>query len=540
MKKFTFFLIDDEPNNHLQFIRMLELHRYLTPCDGAPKLHTSSLELLGWNKDESRCMNFKVVTSNYNEDIGYTYCMAIESFEKDKELFDFYVFDLNFGGSTTLNPTHESNECDQAKAYSSNGSPKAMLFAGNDFLDLTPDDRFKIVYSVTPENLGFLAAIKGRPNTVVIKVATSGLGHFSIRTAENHAFEKLDQHLRIRQVAILNRQPLSVRERIMSRLVDTADLIEIRDADEGDILDQAGDDQAIEFWSLQTLFPKQVNIVAEREEAAHKRKAVAYIREVVQPDFRWLIWWSLAAHANPQGESRGDRIDCFRWRVNTLKQLDSPDIVQGKKAQVYRDKKISNFSSCTDTLLDGRALSIFPDVTAKLAIGKLRSDVVQSWTKLGMFQDAGIEPGEFLVKDWANWGVYALDIWYIYHIAHSNKRHLGARSCSLEVAALDDRLEFVFKYDSSTEHLTQKELTDRMAGAQLSANQAFSYPDLRISTDGIEDIVNLICKRYAADFEFTLGPLKLSATPAREVLVTSVPEPNTTSCYRFVVHGKIA
>jgi hypothetical protein len=166
--------------------------------------------------------------------------------------------------------------------------------------------------------------------------------------------------------------------------------------------------------------------------------------------------------------------------------------------------------------------------------------VAKSWIKLGMFEDRGIQPSKDRVKEWAEWGVYALDIWYIYRIALSNMKHMGAKTCSMAVTALDDRIEFVFKYDSSTEHLLPEELTLLMAGAQSNANQAFSYPDLRISTDGIEDIVNLICKRYAADFEFTLGSLRLSATPAKEVLVTQVPEPNIRGYYRVVVRGKLA
>ena len=143
-------------------------------------------------------------------------------------------------------------------------------------------------------------------------------------------------------------------------------------------------------------------------------------------------------------------------------------------------------------------------------------------------------------KGVGQWGVYALDIWYIYHIALSNKAHMGAKTCSLEVTARRRIASSLFSSTTRPPAIYREELTLLMARAQSDANQAFSYPDLRISTDGIEDIVNLICKRYAADFEFTLGSLRLSVTPAKEVLVRRVPEPNIWGYYRVVVRGKLA
>lgn len=259
---------------------------------------------------------------------------------------------------------------------------------------------------------------------------------------------RIDEYLLKRQVEVCQNQSLE-------KLIELKSIVEQWTEEkcprcDEELIPDVSNKSKVEYWSLITLFPKQVLSIKSSKNFEENQR---YLLEILRSDFRFLIWWVLSNHVNPLSyETDSDKVRNFKNRLMVLKHLDFSNLEEiNEKASNY--KGISSFEYFNDRKENGISMVDHTDVPKNTQIHKLRDKVVEVYKSsikhhkpyiinevvLGkntekfteicrssaseMWKEECPITGGDIVKMWAKWyGIYALDVLFIFEIAMLNKK----------------------------------------------------------------------------------------------------------------------
>lgn len=282
MKCFMLTIIDDQglDTGYGRFLKLLYKNQYLRSDDFELLQEDYYSEGLGKNKFENS-LSFRIYTHNYGDaGIKITFCEALEDFNKRKDEFDIFVFDLNFieQDGNSFYPLHSSNSCNTSSLFEKHlplqdvtKSRKSTYIAGLEFYQLLdPSQKPKIIYSAADQTATLRSSLKlfnsRLSDTYIVSVIAPEdvTKHSDDPFAKSHddvvrAFDAIDTYIQTRQIQIINRQsPEKIRT--FSNLVTSWDNYSVPQADDPLIPDDGENENSAEnCWCLRTLFPKQVN-----------------------------------------------------------------------------------------------------------------------------------------------------------------------------------------------------------------------------------------------------------------------------------------
>ena len=459
--------------------------------------------------DNSLAMSYKVL----NPLTGYDFDKATKYLDRNKDSYDFYLIDLwlnEVGFRPTTGYTDKIRNLDEYV----DEAKKPEFVAGLEFIKYLEKNRKpKIFYTAfdTPRKLiRYLNLIKSRWDDILLTELT--------KKTYNAEFEKhLDKYLRQRQVEIIYSQPIDFRKELKDRL-DKPD-----SWSKYDILD---DKEEESYWSLRTLFPKQINRMESGEDPDSMKQ---YIENILDLDWRRLISdgrEGLLVHPTKE------RLEYF---LKGVEDLDFEEIT-AKATGLY--KRFTDLKHFTTNIQDLRNLRDFI-LTAKTTNKEIEQDyyinceptATAAKDKADYTGQSLIDYFQELLLDYTwdeifsgcveicrEYGIYPFDIAYISHIAFHNERHNARPKFCIKKKG--ETIQFIWSYPESAEEVFKEDLT---LYRKLSSDS--NQEPKRLSDCGYADICKIICWRYNGTVEFSSGTKSFIARRVSRVTVESRTSP---------------
>lgn len=521
MRRFEFVIVDDQhsEDGYDRFIQLLRRRCYLLKRE---VWLSEERESRGWNLDTVQPMHFRVLTSYiYGRDQGFSFCEALDLFQRDKDRFDFYVFDLDFS-SGRMNPTMRSggrrlNECPEALLYDdpnrqakdASATHKSPALAGLSFLLRTGlDDRPKFICSAAERAAEFrryLALLEARLRDVFLIEVDPKI--YSVLSEDTtRAFDALDRYLRSRQARVLNILPPEFRKRLVER-VQSREGLDVADIPAGPSSREVAND----CWSLRTLFPREIIIVEAGAEGAKSEQDALVDLLLGRRDWAALMRDGLLNHPIELKE----RVDEYIERTVAIDFR-----VEGNAPRAYRPltalpafRKIvealpnananaqCDLQSLRDTIIEGHEESCLVEFLGPGPAGGMR--VCDYFGSLGVRDPVA-------VTSWCkNFGVYPMDLGYVSHIAfHNARRHSPGASVEFTCSKLgEDKLWLEWRCDGVVPAAVFSQ-DSKMASKVREASQR---PEC-LWDEGFGDLARIVCGRYKGILEFASGRCRLRAT----------------------------
>jgi len=395
---------------------------------------------------------------------------------KSKQDYDIYVIDI-----------------DLSNAKFADGFDYTEL-AGLYFLDETQINHSpKILYSGSPkteELFKYLNMFRKRLiDAIPIRVEDQKL---SDEASRNKLEQRIDLYFKKRQIAVIYLQNHTVKRSLIHKVNNSQwdDLC----------VPDNGEESCEEYWSIRTLFPKQVLQIEtasessdylpegyhdqEREQNLIEENKL-YILSILRSDWRELMKKGFLNHP--------DTTKLDNLAIDTVKDLEFT--IEGTKISSHY-KLLTKY-----------------DQWNHLSGGdSLRDNVIKD---IPMYFD--LEPFTLAAPSWQlelenwckNFGIYPHDIKYLSYIASINKRHVNDVTPSLEVQRdnIAGVLKFVWTYNGvKEEKLRADKLKDKI-------ESAFSGKRNVLEDAGITDLIKILCFRYRGGVEFRGGSVKIITTP---------------------------
>jgi hypothetical protein len=499
VKQFRFVIVDDRggQDGYERFIAQLKHRKYLREAETRLSLDPATL---GWNVDDQP-MRFRILTSDiHRSGLGFSFCKALDVFDREKELFDFFVFDLAFVHGA-MDPTNCHEECAEARLYQNpelqvteaSAGEKSRYLGGLSFLLRTElDSRPKLICSAAAQTEVFrqslnLLSDRLRDIFFVEPDVSSYADRTTAAPTTERAFAALDRYLRSRQVRVVSRLSSAVRTAVVSRLTTGAEL------DTPDIVELG--EEAGEGWSLRTLFPRECRLIEEEGDEAAKNTVLELLTG--RRDWPALIGnGGLLDHPNPAKIDVAEHFEAARnldFGVDVgkpyrpLTKLRS----RGVLFEPGRQAMLADLVVLAGAAAGGQEWRE-PDCLVQFLPSSDRPVSIADY-----FGSLGLTRPYVSLKSWCkNFGLYPMDIAYVSHIAHHNDRHSDSRGVRFSVARNQTlRFEWLYELPAASDVFDdESRLVHRIVDAARR-------PQI-LGDEGFGDIARIVCWRYRGTLEF--------------------------------------
>jgi hypothetical protein len=549
MKYHKIAIIDDQGlgTGFDRFLKLLLKNDYLRHDDFSLVQKPSYDDGLGMN-EKPNSMQFRIYTHNYG-DLGFqkSFSEALIDYRERCNSFDIHIYDLNFidKSGNSFYPLHDENTCSVSESFVEGldvvdvtESQKSTYIAGLEFYHCAPPSKSpKIIYSAADETATLRSSVKlfnsRLFDTFVVDVmAPEKVGDNDPFANSNddikRVFSSIDTYLRSKQIQIISRQSAKVIE----GLIELVKNLNEHNIDEADIPNIPSKDLANkEYWSLRSLFPKQVNQIAQSTDIQENKK---YILNILNNKFPDIVFWLLFNHGE---DERGTEIDKLtqeeiQKKLNFFDQVDFDTVA--KKAESYI--KLSDISEVNElvnknTSERGKHL----DDLRTAVVSKYKSFEF-NYQEIGFLEPKsfkGINIGNDYLKKFAQYGIYIGDLVFIKKIAEANKHHCNADTVHLNIKVDDSISEMEIEYIFND--------ADRFEGIRSIKGKIQSYFEseryfgkFELRQLGIEDLLEIMIKRYNAEGKIQIG--KESVWLNAEALINR--EQKKKVSYKFILKSK--
>ncbi len=540
MKKFKFCIVDDQGPTAQGFTRILNLlkrHNYLIDYGNYNSIQISDNQDMesgfGWNEEKQQSMDFRVFSSKLkirpivrsenlvSQKNGFTFCEAFETFFNEVDVYDFYVFDINFDVGA-MDPTSSENQCKEALKYSAKSAPQKTEAGRYSFLEpLLKISRLQsrpiFVYSAAPETQQIRSFIDSSAFYKSVCIMEIESGSYSL-DADNPFFQ-LDSYLRNKQKKLLHYQSPDFLEELIERVENDLDWDkpDIPDCDEND------------HWSLKTLFPRQINSIEAcnavlNRKMPHYGRLLSKIEEhkkeisiICQADWRTLCGKLFNHPLSPNTEN--NKIDIVKDLVNSL----DFKIESGPKKIEEKYSRLTDLPVYEKNELNKLRLFTIKNVQF---IG--RDNVIQYFSE--------IEDRDNWLPCWEdyarNFGIYPIDIAYLNHIAQLNSNHFENISCpevTIQKTKNASVLEMKWLYPSLPDNENIFDENGKLF-KKMNADRTGVLKD-----EGISDFCNIVCWRYKGTFQFQSGGKSLIVDGNKGVKAMDTKSKNSETFYRVTI-----
>lgn len=524
MKRHRGFLLDDE-NTFKMFLEVLANSFYLIRSkEGAVFSPTFDEDKKGWNKIADQCIDVRCVTAEYqgSRGIGWSFSEAFEYLCSSKEDFDFFVFDLQLQKSP-LNPlsVDSSNErlslCNEARKYEwSKDKPERYILtevtAGLSFVvQVLNLKRPCIIYSAvdkTRDVRDLLKLVAGDLPIYIVNVSSSNVEAVERKTVPDDsslkaALEGLDSYLRRRQTEVVNMLTGNERDTLVSRINQIVRNNTFDQADIADIPDRR--DAGQDFWSLRSLFPKQINIIQYRQDETEIKCAVDEVSRILKADWRELMSIGILNH--PASE----KPYIYHWTLDAARELTVyQDFEKVKKTQGYKQlSQLPEFSDDTESLRNliaggGQNSDHYMVNYRPYSVKKSCADYFSGLPSSKEFEFDAVVDWFLELGIWStNFGIYPFDLAYISHIVYQNSHHqngASAKDILFAVRRTNESVSLLWRYPE----IVPLRNLGRMSDKLNDANDCLNI----LQDEGYGDIGRIVCWRYR-------GAIKLESENAR-------------------------
>lgn len=496
MKKFKILILDDETFNNTSkgWFRVIDYvlgnRKYLKEPSEV------SLE-----QNSTKLRNSEPLDIFFYQPIKYSYDAIIEKLSENdcavQSKCDIFFVDIDWKNSFS------KNFSDDPSLQEINEGKIPVHLAGLNILNvLVKNDKPKIVFSGSDKTESARKLFKLLDKRVltddILIGELTGAGENSY---VNEVEAKIDTYLQSRQIAIINCQPQKLIKQL-SDIVKEWNSGNVAQADEPLIPDDGKDCENKEScWSLRTLFPKQVNRIELGIDVEENKD---YILNVLNNfNFPAIIYWLLFDHGKNENKTIDNLTEKeIEDRLNVLNQIDFPII--SNKATAYQ--KLSEIEG----------VSGFPEIlnTCRMnALTKLRETIATKFCPsftFKMTKNNGAMTGTSTystltseeVKCFAEYGVYVGDVVFIQKIADANKHHCSASSITTNIVIESGEMtiEYVFCNTNGVGNING--LVDKI-NAYFNSERYFGT--FQLQQEGIEDLLEIMCKRYKAEGKIQIG-----------------------------------
>jgi hypothetical protein len=488
MRKFNFLVIDDKHKNDEGWYRIFEYvliaDDYLVPGQVKGELLDAKQTVLQKQKSsKTTAMNYMVLSS----ETGFNFNSSCNYLVKHEPEFDFFFIDidLRFGGFLK-NAIMDNDYL---------GHPE---LAGFQFIQLLPLTKRPIFYfsgaraEKINETLMNLKIWGSRLSDVCFgKIEMSPIPEDLLEFAFdeptnfiNQIYDRIDKYMYGIQFNVCSRLDIATSNKLCSIILSN----NMRQFDEPII---PCPEKIGEYWTLRTLFPKQVNKIELNKITAEKHRG--YILDMLQTDWRKLMCSfaepkqskSTSFHGLLRHPGNITHIDKFLDAVEyseltETKKVPHWDYIQVTKLKEYQDFKESALNS------HGQHNN-FSKIAKKInnIIGD-SSYCDSKWKEVKIADAKNI---------WAeNYGILPTDILHVHKIVLHNADTYE-----------NDLSEFKYRQTPDRKTITFEWLFSKSFFVSLQAERrVFSLIDNDVkvlSTAGVPDICKLACARYKGQFE---------------------------------------
>ncbi len=337
----------------------------------------------------------------------------------------------------------------------------------------------------------------------------------------------IDAYLQTRQIAIINRQTADKIQELNNIVKSWKGNVDR--ADETLIPDSATDTNPENYWSLRTLFPKQVNRIGVGIDVEENKN---YIYEVLNElNFRKIYKWIVFNH----GVIDGININtlCTENKELVANRLAAIRYIKSEPNLCVSDKSDGDYKVFS-TILDSN-LETFPNECLNNIRAKIKcSEKKKSHTNTIVFINNSKKMNktfedEGLIKSLAEFGVYIGDISFMYcSIKTDNKHHFTNPPLDynpkLEIKAEyieEDKGRLIpssltvtvsIENGGDTAKFEKWEKEDSLqAEATKIERKLMDNPyNIVLRQQAIKDFVGLFINRYKADVEIQFGKKRLT------------------------------
>ncbi len=586
LKKFKLSIIDDSIDKENGYDRFIEGVLFPGKYLRESKIHLNDflLDNNGIIEQDGSDLFIKVYSNKH-----YTFCTAYKDFNEKRDEFDVYVFDLKFKnnkmdptykvGFGSYNERERVNICPEAKMYplptgdrepadkdflqsfQQTKDTKSRYLAGLSFLMNTSlDKKPKLIYSAATENKDILNALKlfyERLKDIIIVDS-----NFQDEEQKSGVYNFIDFYIYTRQIEIINRQRLDTINEL-KKIVHELEKEDVNNEVDKLLIPDDGNPETEDAnrWSLRTLFPRQINSIEDGVENWEIFKQ--QVLEILQNDFRKLVWWILFNHGNLENDTKIKKLNVFKNRFEALREMDFSETTDiSKKSESYKQYKISSFPCFTDKNESGNELSENDFAKDKInsKLSNLRKEISDKWIEYikdnpeikeytGIIENiskstiksdevVSISCGNDLIKELAKYGIHIFDIAFVYQIASSNKSKCGAKNVYLKTAYHDKKIELFFIYDSKEDWIKNNSNRDKsLESVKIIIDKSRKNQKLQLIEKGMGEIFTLAVKRYKGIFEFIVGDRRLVCNDKE-----ALPDDNNIGTnnvyYKITINGK--
>ena len=327
----------------------------------------------------------------------------------------------------------------------------------------------------------------------------------------------IDRYLRHYQLVTIRRQSYEKRTALRNRIYKKDPHA---DWDTPDI--EYNDGERIVYWSLRTLFPKQINRI-ERG-AADSDEMAGCIESILWVDWRVQMRGFLNHPLERAFKNRNDLKTARRFVYGLDFKTESNARIYKRITALpdYKDK--AAVPNLRDKILKARINHQPPDRAYLLDYfypGKENSDdgsisLVDYFRKLA--------PEENWVENWEsicrNIGIYPPEIAYISHIAHHNTRHL--LDCPPP--------QFRFRFEAGGRAVAFSWHYERPASPDIFNSSSKLYEKFDAANKhsatlrdaGMTDIAKIVCWHYLGTVRFTSGNHRMEVKKSQQIEVSIV------------------
>ncbi len=423
--------------------------------------------------DDTYSMRYKILAP----DTGFNFEQSREHLEQDSYDYDFYFFDLNFEDNNFASYPYVPKRLEDVE-----GDEKSVYVAGMEFLNiLGKDEKPKVFFTGTDEAgqmIRYLSLMRTR-------WADACFGKIDYQPYMTEIEIAINTYLHQRQIDIIGVQKPELRQTLKARLTNAVDW------DEADIRD---DKEADSFWSLRTLFPKQINNI-ERGEGVEAMKQ--YIMDILDADWRKSIRLLLGRHTTD-------------LKLNIEKIMETVDDLEFKEVEV--DAAEAGYKRLTSLKhYNLKQLEDLRDfiILAKRNDSELEEDYLIDYAPYKKKQSLreyfnGLLPKKGWQSRWVNicknYGIYPMDIAYVSHIAFNNARHLKTEA-RFSYREEDGKIQFIWSQPKEVSPAIFDE-ESRIFG---KLNEEANRNPHRLDDCGYADIGKIVCWRYKGVVKFSSG-----------------------------------
>ncbi len=476
----------------------------------------------------------------YGETGSLDFCRALTIFKRELNNHDFFVFDLNLQ-KAPFNPCYYGkdysiSDCDEKLKYEdvdpkfvSEGKASRYL-AGLEFYNITEkDNRPKIFFSAATQSREirkFVQLFSKRLEDTFVIDAEHGRYTDIFDHQTNSVFKAIDQRFRSRQVEILIRQNnfliqqlSTLLESWSSKYIPCADdLIIPHDGNLNSSKDK--------FWSLRTLFPKQVNQIQLDinipDNLLHIRSC---IRNYNFPD---IYFWLTYAHGNVHLYLLKDLpAAIIRNRLDILREIDFSEIESSKITGYKRFSDILEIDKFNK--IDVNDINEVQNRSfQELICNDLRKKITSEFTNFKInYNEEGSDTVKFnfseaIVRSIGQFGVYIGDISYMYIIADYNKKY--SKSDSIETlinvtgSTTNKTRELTIKYlFINSQHVNSLDIENVKIKLEHYFVSRF-LDKFQLIDQGLGDLFEIICKRYRAIGIIQIGNQSIKLEPNSNIV----------------------